>query len=625
MPAKKRKADGTVTINVNESAPKKATTKKKNTYWRKSRSFPFTKAGARYLRSVAGGPFGVQLRKSSDKGKEYYGATWKQANEEQRAHRTNDGYYGRGGYFSNMWANRSKYFDAAHAASKALGYGAISGPIRGALKATGIGSYVTNTLVDEGKFAAGEVPTFTPISDTGELMVSHREYLTNIYGPPDNQFHLREFSINPGLESTFKWLSQIASNYEEYEIKQLIFTYKSTVSQFQTTTGTVGTIVTATQYNSKDPKYRSKEEMVQTNGGISCKSTDTLLSGIECDPTKVSGGYGGRYIRTTELTRSHDIAEYDLGRFNLALVDFPSSLHNQSIGELWVTYTVVLRRPRVYSSLGKTISKDQFLLTDTFTAGIMRSDDDNDAQLHLWDKSGAAEYKMPQNNLGVTLTSAFRSNFNLGFMTYGNFSLSTPYSGGIFNEALIIEFPPGLSGSYEITIRMVSKMGYTSKARAQAGYMAIGSEGNVQPINDILQDHTAGSIVLGVTNSWVEPVASPKRSICWDGGIGIIEGVADSASSSRYQPVVHCRLHVRVEQSTAGAANRVLFTTYLIKNFITGETASPDGQAGSAPESGGIAHAEVVVKEYNAMYKDNNGLPSWVHSQSGQPLTQPHN
>ena len=50
--------------------------------------------------------------------------------------------------------------------------------------------------------------------------------------------------INLGKAESFPWLSQIAANYEEYEIKLLVFCYKSKVSDKSTSSdGHVGSVI----------------------------------------------------------------------------------------------------------------------------------------------------------------------------------------------------------------------------------------------------------------------------------------------------------------------------------------------------------------------------------------------
>jgi hypothetical protein len=328
-----------------------------------------------------------------------YGRSWSAATEAQRANRAADYYSGpgryrrrrkrrrrggRGMYHGNgMYHGRGGFWSDAVAkggwlrkggldlVQTGLGNvpvfgGILSNAFGGIRKATGIGDYATasNVLVDgTSGSSAFEAPSFVEISDTGAIIISHREYVGNIYGPSAGvDFETQEFMINPGIEETFPWLSQIAANYEEYEMVQLIFSYKSTVSNFQTQTGVTGTVLSATQYDTLQPSFEDKKRVMETHGATSCKATQNLVAGVECDPTKLSGT-PNKYVRSQGLPDNRDPKEYDHGRFVIALTDFPDILHDQAIGELWVSYTVKLQRPRVFTGRGNSISTDHHYLT----------------------------------------------------------------------------------------------------------------------------------------------------------------------------------------------------------------------------------------------------------------------
>jgi hypothetical protein len=149
-------------------------------------------------------------------------------------------------------------------------------------------------------------------------------------------------------------LPQIAANYSEYAFVQLIFSFKSTVTDFQTTNGIAGQVLTATQYNTDEEAFRDKQSMIVYHGAASAKSTGNIMSGVECDPKKLSGSHG-KFVRHHSLPRGEDQKEYDLGRLTIATVDFPAVLQNQAIGELWVSYTVALCRPKLVVSRGLAI------------------------------------------------------------------------------------------------------------------------------------------------------------------------------------------------------------------------------------------------------------------------------
>ena len=272
---------------------------------------------------------------------------------------------GRGGFWGDLagkaWNASEGLRNAIGARARAGEWGSWGSAAGHAAKALGIGAYETksNALVNGGGDSV--VPTFTPSSDDDSVVVSSSEFVTDIYAPATaGAFQIQQFALNPGVALTFPWLSQIAANYEEYEFAQLLFTYKTNVTDFVSTNGQVGTVIMATQYNSDQPAFKTKTEMMHYAGAADSKTTENLLSGVECDPTKSSGA-PGKYIRAGPVPQGEDNKTYDLGTLNLALANTPALFNNQAMGELHVSYTVRLRKQRFYSTQGKAIMRDAFV------------------------------------------------------------------------------------------------------------------------------------------------------------------------------------------------------------------------------------------------------------------------
>jgi len=184
-------------------------------------------------------------------------------------------------------------------------------------------------------------------------------------------FVLQSFPINPGLEGTFPWLSQLACNYDEYTIKQLIFTFKSTTTESSNTTnGQVGTIIMATNYNAAAPVFSDKVTMLQYAHANSDRITNSIQHGVECDPSKLSGSTG-EYVRNNPVVSGQDLKTYDHGRFQIAVANCANTYANVSLGELWVSYTIELRKPKFYSALGLNISKDIFVSSGGETTSLV--------------------------------------------------------------------------------------------------------------------------------------------------------------------------------------------------------------------------------------------------------------
>jgi len=345
-----------------------------------------------------------------------FGASRATADAEQLANRRTSGwtgpgaykykgrgmYMGRGNYLSDLY---NKYAGRAGAAAKAAlnyaGYGQIAGGLtraeqigKAAMRAAGMGAYeVGGNLKSNGIVNGGMgdiVPSFTAFSDG--VTVSHKEYISDIYGPENaGGFQNTVYPIQPGIVTTFPWLSQIAQNYEEYTLKQCIFTWKSTISDAQANTnGQVGSISIATQYNPSDTPFQTKQDVLEYFAVVSAKTSESILAGVECDPAKLSGSTG-KFVRAGPVSHGQDLKQYDWGNLNVAVSNIPSSYANQALAELWVSYTVEFRKPRFFVSRGLGIQRD------VFVAGLAAP-----ATIHvLWDEVLEGN----QNRIGGALTA----------------------------------------------------------------------------------------------------------------------------------------------------------------------------------------------------------------------------
>jgi len=231
----------------------------------------------------------------------------------------------------------------------------------------GRGGYNANEVMVGGSSNSAEI--MSAGDETGGIMICNREYVGDIFGPATSgTFNITAFPLNPGLEQTFPWLSQLAANYEEYEFHQLVFEFKSSLQDVNSNTGQVGTILTATNYNASQPLFTDKPSMAAYYGSVSGKTTDDQTHGVECDPAKLSGS-AGQYVRTNPVLIGEDLKMYDHGTFQLATHNIPGTpgsatnpgLLNGTLGELYVYYKVHLRKPKFLTGRGLAITRALFV------------------------------------------------------------------------------------------------------------------------------------------------------------------------------------------------------------------------------------------------------------------------
>jgi len=122
----------------------------------------------------------------------------------------------------------------------------------------------------------------------------------------------------------------------------------------------VGTVIMATQYNANDAPFANKQEMMEYDAAVSGKVSGNIMAGVECDP-KQNSGSPGKYTRSGPVAPNEDVKTFDLGTLNVATSNTPGPFSNQALGELWVSYTVELRKPKFFVSRALQNQKDIWL------------------------------------------------------------------------------------------------------------------------------------------------------------------------------------------------------------------------------------------------------------------------
>lgn len=199
----------------------------------------------------------------------------------------------------------------------------------------------SNALVNK-----DELPQFSTGKGAGAgSLIAHREYIQDVVSSSTaGLFNLNSFEINPGLSSTFPWLSYVAAQYEEYVVRGMVFEYKSTSCDALNSTNTaLGTVIMATEYNAAAANFASKQQMENYEYAQSCKPSQSMFHAIECK--RSANPISELYVRTGGVPSGQDERLYDLGNFQIATVGMQGTSVN--IGELWVTYLIELKKPKL--------------------------------------------------------------------------------------------------------------------------------------------------------------------------------------------------------------------------------------------------------------------------------------
>lgn len=236
---------------------------------------------------------------------------------------------GRGGFLS----------DFIGGARTMLGLGAYKKKFRG----RGAFDTAGGTGIDTGTMKiAAPVPAMHSTQDFVD--VYRREYLGDIItNATAGVFQNTLFHINPGLNEFLPWGANIFANFQEWEMVGAGFEFRSSCGS-STTTGALGTVTMAIDYNSLNPAATTKVEMDTLAGSVTCKIDESATCLMECDPKQ--NGEMIRYVRTGTVPTGGDIHSYDHGTFQVATQGCAASIN---IGNLYVFYHIRAYKPRIGS------------------------------------------------------------------------------------------------------------------------------------------------------------------------------------------------------------------------------------------------------------------------------------
>jgi hypothetical protein len=230
-----------------------------------------------------------------------------------------------------------------------------------AQRALGLGDYSVKSNV-----FSGRLPEVTNLAGNGGTIIRFQEYLQDVItSATPGAFKIETFLLNAANEKTLPWLSQIAANYDQFEIQGILFNFRSTSGNALNSTNTaLGSVMFATQYDTVDPPFTSKSEMLNYEFSTSSVPSQDQTHMVECDPHQTP-----LPLLFTESGETNppntDPRLYFLGRTAIATTGFQGASVN--IGELHVTYQVKLLKPKLHNTLALS---NQFERSDSLAGNV---------------------------------------------------------------------------------------------------------------------------------------------------------------------------------------------------------------------------------------------------------------
>jgi hypothetical protein len=251
-------------------------------------------------------------------------------------------YSGRGAYYPSAGTNLGGRIGGYLGATAGEYLGNWGGRI------IGLGDYSVRSNVFQGR-----LPEVTNLSGNGGTIIRFQEYLGDVItSATPGAFKIDTYMLNAANQKTFPWLSQVAANYDQYEIQGILFNFRSTSANALNSTNTaLGTVMFATQYDVVDAPFSSKTEMLNYEFSTSSVPSQDQTHMVECDPHQTPLPLLFTDAGDTNPANT-DPRLYFLGRTAIATTGFQGASVN--IGELHVTYQVKLLKPKLVTALGLT-------------------------------------------------------------------------------------------------------------------------------------------------------------------------------------------------------------------------------------------------------------------------------
>jgi len=168
-------------------------------------------------------------------------------------------------------------------------------------------------------------------TSTGYI-VEHRELVATIAGSVG--FAANFYPVNPGLVTTFPWLSTLAQSYEQYRFNALQFEFITRAA-----TADRGSVLMVPEYDPTDPAPLSE---AAASASVGCVE-GSVWKNLACRFNPASMFPLGPRKFTRACRTAGDLRTFDSGSFSLCTV---GEANTDDIGKLWVHYKVELFVPQ---------------------------------------------------------------------------------------------------------------------------------------------------------------------------------------------------------------------------------------------------------------------------------------
>lgn len=301
-------------------------------------------------------------------------------------------------------------------------------------------------------YASGQYTKAPKIVAThDQIRVTHRELISSVSG--SGQFTVAStFALNPGLASSFPWLSTVAQAWERYRFNSLKFEYYTRASS-----ATPGSCMLVPDYDAADAAPATESVASSYSDVAEDAPWKDICSVLR--PSALHALGPTKFVRTGALAANLDVKTYDAGNFYVCTLD--GAVTNW--GKLWVEYDITFFTPQLPPG-GITVTSAQHIagVTPTTASILGTATTQAGSVAFVTVSNSVVTFNLPGkyliNLIQVATTSVTQATApNLVGGTYGNILLSTAPattgSGtGDMASSAVINAQAGTTLSYTNTI-----------------------------------------------------------------------------------------------------------------------------------------------------------------------------
>lgn len=180
---------------------------------------------------------------------------------------------------------------------------------------------------------------------SGSVRIKHRELVNTITGT-DAFTVVGAFPLNPGMGSTFPWLSNQAKGWEQYRFHNLKFDYIT-----RSSTSVSGSVMLSPDYDAVDPPPNTEVQASANRDAIEDAPWKDMTSILNVPSMFPMGPK--KFVRTNTVALT-DLKTYDAGTMYVCTVGTPASV----LGKLWVEYDVEFYTPQGETTTLPSVNKN---------------------------------------------------------------------------------------------------------------------------------------------------------------------------------------------------------------------------------------------------------------------------